>query len=57
MVLLTFVCLLQCACNTKNSVSTTGSSQPEKAFQNHARPALYISAIDYSADLCLVASA
>jgi len=46
MVLLTFVYLSQCACNTKNSFSTAASSKTKKAFQNHAQPALDMSAID-----------
>jgi len=40
-----------------NSLSTTPSSKPNKAFQNHAQyAALDISAIDWGADLCLVSA-
>jgi len=37
--------------------STTASLKPKKAFQIHAQAALDTSAIDQSADLCLVVSA
>jgi len=40
MVLLTVVYISQCACNTKNTFSTTASSKPNEAFQNHAQAAL-----------------
>jgi len=33
-------------CKTMNRFSTTASSKPKKAFQNHAQAALDISAID-----------
>jgi len=46
MVLLTFVYLSQCACNSKNIFSTTASSKPKKAFQNHAQTPLDVSAIE-----------
>jgi len=36
--------------------STTASSKPKKAFQNHAQVALDIPATDESADLCLVSA-
>jgi len=36
--------------------STTASSKPKKAFKNYAQAALDISAMDYSADLCLVSA-
>jgi len=40
-----------------NRFSTTASSKPSKTFQNHAQQAaLDISAIDWSADICLVSA-
>jgi len=36
--------------------STTASSTPKKAFRIHAQAALDTSAIDQSADLCLVSA-
>jgi len=36
--------------------STTASSKPKKALQIHAQAALDASAIDQSADLCLVSA-
>jgi len=49
--------LSQCTCKTIKIFSTTASSFiTKKAFQNHAQAALDISAIDQSADLCLVSA-
>jgi len=49
--------LSQCACKTMNRFSTTASSFiTKKSFQNHAQAALDTSAIDQSADLCLVSA-
>jgi len=39
-----------------NRFSTTASSKQKKAFQNHTQAALDISAIDKSADLCLISA-
>jgi len=36
----------QCAHKTMKRFSTTASSKPQKAFQNHAQAALDVSAID-----------